>query len=89
MRAETPVSLLVQTYWYPGWRAWVDGQPVDIEREGPHALIALDVPAGEHVVTLRFTETPLRLAATLVSLATLAGMVVISLARRYVRGRSR
>ena len=82
VRANTSVRLLVQTYWYPGWRAWIDDRPVPIEREGPHALIALDVPAGEHRVELRFTDTPLRRWSAIVSLVTLIVLGAVWLVKR-------
>ncbi|MCS7040139.1 MAG: 6-pyruvoyl-tetrahydropterin synthase-related protein [Anaerolineae bacterium] len=71
VRAFTPVTLQFYTYWYPGWRATVNGRPVPIRAEGPDALITLDLPAGEHEVSIRFANTPLRTAAGVVSLATL------------------
>ncbi len=75
--AQTPVTLQFYTYWYPGWRAWIDGQPTPTRAEGPDALITLDVPAGEHDVRIRFTNTPLRTASALITLATLLILVVL------------
>ena len=75
--AQTPVTLQFYTYWYPGWRAWIDGQPAPTRAEGPDALITLDVPAGEHDVRIRFTNTPLRTASALITLATLLILVVL------------
>jgi hypothetical protein len=67
VRATTDVRLQFLTYWYPGWRATIDGQPVPIAREGPYGLITLDVPAGEHRVAIRFGDTPARTLAAVVS----------------------
>lgn len=77
VRASTPVTLQFFTYWYPGWRATVNGRPVPIRAEGPDALITLDLPAGEHEVSIRFANTPLRTAAAMVSLATLLVIVFL------------
>ncbi len=73
VQAQTPATVRFYTYWYPGWRAWVDGEPVETryDPDDPNALILVDVPAGEHVVRIRFTNTPLRTAAALISLLTL------------------
>ncbi|MHB0875253.1 MAG: hypothetical protein ACYC5O_04305 [Anaerolineae bacterium] len=38
---------------YPGWRASIDGSPVDI-LVADHVLRALPVPVGEHVVTMEY-----------------------------------
>ncbi len=68
VRAQTPVMLQFYTYWYPGWRAYVNGRETAIRAEGPQGLITLDLPAGEHIVRIRFTNTPLRTLATAISL---------------------
>ncbi len=76
--------VLFFTYYYPGWKATVDGRAVAIEPWGPLALIAVPVPAGEHVVMLRFGETPLRTGADCVSLG--AGLLILFLALPPRRG---
>ncbi|MCS7285905.1 MAG: 6-pyruvoyl-tetrahydropterin synthase-related protein [Anaerolineae bacterium] len=69
--AEGEVTLLFYTYYYPGWRAYVDGKPVPIRPEGKYGLIALEVPDGQHRVLLRFEDTPLRFWSQILSLASL------------------
>jgi len=81
--ADTTVRIL--SYAYPGWKAWVDGQEASIRRAPPFGLMAVDVPAGEHRLSLRFTDTPLRKTAWAISLIALmvAGWL---LSRRPVGG---
>ena len=71
VQALTPVTLEFYTYYFPGWRATMDGEPVEIWPTEPYGLIALRVPAGEHVVRLRFGDTPVRLAGKGISLVSL------------------
>ncbi|MBC7243420.1 MAG: glycosyltransferase family 39 protein [Anaerolineae bacterium] len=71
VQALTPVTLEFYTYYFPGWRAMVDGEPVEIWPTDPYGLIALRVPAGEHVVRLRFGDTLVRLAGKGISLVSL------------------
>jgi hypothetical protein len=85
VRAATEVRLQFLTYWYPGWRATVDGQPVEIGPEGPHGLITLNVPAGEHRVAIRFGDTPARSLAAAVSGLSL--LTVLALWTRGIRRR--
>ena len=62
-----------------------------IQVSGPLGLMALEVPAGEHELVLRFGETPFRLAMDLVSAAGtlgLAGWLAIGAIRRR-QGRRR
>jgi hypothetical protein len=64
-------------YYFPGWRATVDGQPVEIRPEGTNGLIGLNVPPGEHDVRVRFGPTPVRLAGGALSIAALVVIVVL------------
>jgi len=58
------------TYYFPGWKAYVDEQPVPLWPSGSLGLITLTVPQGEHVVTIRFEDTPLRAGAKWITLLT-------------------
>ncbi len=78
VRAEGPVTVQFLTYYFPGWRAWVDGEEVPIRPEGPHGLITLDVPPGEHEVILRFGGTPPRRAGLALSGASLAAWLALA-----------
>lgn len=69
--APAPFRARLLTFYYPGWRAWVDGEPVKVTPSDPHGLITFDVPAGHHTVDVRFGETPLRRVADLLSLLSL------------------
>lgn len=74
--------LRFHTYYYPGWRAYVDGAPVDVRPEGPLGVIVLDLPAGEHTVSIRFDETPLRRIANWTSLLSAGGIAYLCVPRR-------
>lgn len=77
--APRPTELTFLTYDFPGWTVYLNGERVPHRRAGPHALIALDVPAGEHVVAARFEHTPVRLAGELISGVTLLGLLALAL----------
>ena len=59
--------LRLYTFYFPGWRAYVDGEEVEIEVAGPEGFITLWVPEGEHEVLLRFEDTPPRTAGWVIS----------------------
>jgi hypothetical protein len=66
-------------HYFPGWRAYVDGEEVPIEPTQGQGRISFVVPAGEHVIRLKFEELPLRMAADAISvfsLLVLLAMVV-------------
>jgi len=80
---EEPDQLRLRTSNFPGWTALVDGQEVKIE-EGAVKNIVIDLPAGEHQVTLDFRSTPIRRAsnfATILSFALLISIIVGSVPR--------
>ncbi len=74
------------TYYFPGWRGYVNGQEVEIHPAGPHGLIALQVPLGEHHVEIRFGDTPVRVFGTAISGLSLL-LAFFLLARGVARGR--
>lgn len=81
---DSPSTVLFYTYDFPGWRATVDGQPAAHRTEPPYGLIAVDVPAGDHRVSIRHGGTPDRDAGTwisVVSLALVAGMLIFDWSR--------
>jgi uncharacterized membrane protein YfhO len=75
--ASGPTTLLFYTHDFPGWRATVDGRRVPHRTEPPYGLIAVDVPAGQHEVTIRHGTTPVRTAGALISALSLVIVVVL------------
>ena len=71
VEAQSEIRLRLYTYYFPGWRATIDGQPVFIAPEPPNGVIEFDVPPGEHLVQLRFGPTPLRRLAAAITAAAL------------------
>lgn len=51
--AEAPSTIVFRESWHPRWTGLVDGQVVPVRRLTP-SFAALDVPAGQHAVALRF-----------------------------------
>jgi len=78
---ESPIPFRARylAFYYPGWRVWIDGEPVGIAPTDAEGLIAFDVPIGRHMITLRFGETPLRRAADAVSLLSLLILIFLSI----------
>lgn len=67
--AGSPASIRVRTFYYPGWRATVDGTEARIGVEPLSGAMLIEVPAGSHKLRLEFRDTPVRKAGWLVSLA--------------------
>jgi len=76
VETEKPDQLQFRTSNFAGWTATVDGKPVEI-KEGAVKNIVIDLPAGEHSVTLELRPTPVRRAGSLVTVLSLALLVSI------------
>ncbi|MDP2725941.1 MAG: hypothetical protein Q8P59_00215, partial [Dehalococcoidia bacterium] len=70
--------LFNQTY-FPGWKAYLDGQEMALNGVGTANLMSLQVPSGSHNLEFRFEETRVRLLGKAVSLASLIALLVILL----------
>ncbi len=77
METAVPFTARFRTFYFPGWRAWVDGEEVPIVTGDPDGLITFAVPDGRHTLTVAFGETRLRLLANLISLLSLAALAFI------------
>lgn len=70
-------SVLINTAYFPGWAAYVDGknQKIQIENNGNFSF---KVPNGKHNIVVRLEDTPIRKWSTILSLCSLF-FVVLSL----------
>jgi hypothetical protein len=68
VNANGPVTVQFYTYDFPGWQAMIDGRPTAHRHEPPYGLITLDVPAGQHRVSIRMGNTPPRTTGSVISL---------------------
>lgn len=79
VEAQDQIAILDNTLYFPGWKVTVDDQKVPIEfQDANHrGLITFFVPKGKHHVTVRFTESPIRLISDIISLTTFSALVLI------------
>jgi hypothetical protein len=87
--AEQTGRILFARLDWPGYVARVDNHPIGVVN-GPAGLVAVDVPSGEHVLTLEFSTPGLRLGFLALGITTavmvLHTLVWISLRRRRRNG---
>jgi hypothetical protein len=90
VRSEEGTTLQFYTYYFPGWRVYIDGQklPNDALRpETVHGLLTVDVPPGERHVRLRWGDTPLRLTGKILTLLSLTLALLLIFALPTLRRR--
>jgi uncharacterized membrane protein YfhO len=71
---DSPGYLVLTDAFYPGWRAQVDGQSVEILR-ADYYFRAIYLPQGDHAIEFAYDPTSFRigLAVSLVSVLAVAG----------------
>jgi hypothetical protein len=84
VNATTAGRIVLNTVYFPGWRAEVNGEPIELGITSPEGLIAVQVPAGPSNVRIVFENTPIRTYGELVSLGGVA-ICLLLLAVAWVR----
>jgi len=78
IHAERPVTLIYRQFYFPGWRAELDGELLPCRPAYPDGLLQLDVPTGEHILHVTFGSTrPRVLGWVLSGLGALALVAVL------------
>lgn len=74
--AKEPVRIVENTLYFPNWEVLVDTTSVPLEFQDPshRGLMTFDVPAGEHSINVRFSDTKLRSIANGISLG---GVIIL------------
>jgi hypothetical protein len=72
--ADAPGIVVLVDAWDPGWRAWIDGRPTQVLRANG-AFRGVAVPAGRHVIEMRYRPWPV-LAGLSLSAAGLLTLIV-------------
>jgi hypothetical protein len=85
---NTPESFLAQfnTFYFDGWRAWVDDEPAPIVVSESDGLLGVRVPEGRHELRVQFGHTPVRFAARVI---TLVALLLVAMTIFVIRRRGR
>ena len=67
-----------------GWTAYVDGQQVEITPIANNALVSIDLKAGEHTVTFKYSPKGFTVGLILCILGIIAFVAVILFERFYM-----
>ncbi|MDH4207537.1 MAG: YfhO family protein, partial [Anaerolineae bacterium] len=85
LHTPTSFTAVFNTLYFPGWRAYVDGQETQLAATYGSGLLTLPVPAGEHTVELRFERTAIRAGCEVLSVA--SGLILATVCICGVAGR--
>jgi hypothetical protein len=82
MRAQEPLTVRMKTFYFPGWKAYLDDIPIPIKTEEGAGTMLIDVPKGRHVLILKFEDTPIRVYAKIISVITIVCMSFLFIVSR-------
>jgi len=68
--ANSPVRVVDNTQFFPGWRAFVDDRktPIEFQDQNWRGLITFSVPEGTHKIRVEFGDSPVRQIAQYISI---------------------
>jgi hypothetical protein len=77
VNALMPVTVQFYRYDYPGWQVRLNGDLIEHWHEPPFGLVTIDVPAGEHILSLQMGSTLPRTMGVIISLS--AALIIFAL----------
>lgn len=82
VNAQSPVFLVINQFYFPGWRVEANSRVVPAETYGAGEML-IELPSGTSSVTARFTDTPIRTAGNLTTFGTFMGMILFGVNRLW------
>lgn len=82
IRASEPSLLRLGTFFFPAWKAELDGTPWPLAAEGGSGAQVIQVPSGHHDLVIRFGPTTGQRGGLIITLVSLVLLVVFLLRRR-------
>jgi uncharacterized membrane protein len=81
IRALTPTRLRISTFYYPGWKAAVDGEEAAISLEERTGAMLINIPQGDHTLELSFGDTRVRAFSKYVSVGSCFILVMFAMGK--------
>ena len=79
--ADKDTTAQINTIYWPGWTATIDGKPLSIKYNNPAGVMQVRVPQGTHNIFLHFGETPFRLFADVLSAVAFLLLLFVGLSK--------
>jgi len=88
IQATSDVRLADYTFYFPGWKVYLDTKEVPIEFQDMNyrGVITYKVPQGMHNIVVKFTETKIRLLGDFISLFSLIILGLLIIFRKRLFG---
>lgn len=76
LNSSQPSVLQFNIVNFPIWMVWMDGQPLSTYDTNAYKLVTVTVPAGSHILSGKFVDTPIRLLANSVTIVTALALII-------------
>lgn len=76
-------KLVINTFVFPGWKAYVDNKNILINPYGKLKLISLDLPKGNHYIQIKFENTLIRTVGNSLSLISFFSIITLLLMSKF------
>ncbi|HBL51745.1 MAG: hypothetical protein A3D24_00735 [Candidatus Blackburnbacteria bacterium RIFCSPHIGHO2_02_FULL_39_13] len=78
-------TIQINIFSFPNWQVYMDGKKVDtFIGDDEWGRMRLEVPSGEHKVTAKFKDTPIRKVANFISLSSWMALLAVPFWRKMV-----
>lgn len=74
-------TLIINTYYFPGWEVKIDNRKTAIDDNNKFKLIRVKIPQGPHTVEAEFKNTPIRSVGNLLTIISLLIFLFLGLKR--------
>src|SRR3989338_2513773 len=82
VKTETEAKFRLNTIYYPGWFMTDNGRPLKFEYDNRLGVMEANLGSGDHFIKADLRETPLRLAADILSLAAFAYCLILFISKK-------
>ncbi|HLD26697.1 MAG TPA: hypothetical protein VJB63_01960 [Patescibacteria group bacterium] len=89
VNAVSPTTLRLNTFYFPGWHAYVDNQQIVINNLNKYKLITITIPDGIHQVRFVFQDTIIRKLANIMSAFAFLIIIAYTSFILFIRNKSR
>jgi hypothetical protein len=85
INAEESSRVLLAQYYFPRWKIFVDGNRVEIDYQNDLGLMNFEVPTGEHKVTGKLYDTPLRVFSNWLTVLSVGVFIFVSTKKNILK----
>ena len=86
LEADERSVLRVNTFYFPGWKVFIDGQQAQVDYSNKNGLITFEVEGGQHRIRVIFADTPIRIWGRSISIVSfvllLAAWIIPAVVKR-------